>query len=368
MDEPGDAHAEWASVQAAIAGSYAGEPVTWAAFARCHAVAIYTAGAGPASDGTTGWAVVLAGYGDALALGRAPPPRPRARLALAGALPAVGVAAGPARAELAGLLAGLGVVRHLGRLGWRAARVTLWSPGIGGLAESRRAAPALWDRIDRDQATLDWVVPGGVLLEPDADPPAPGLYAEALLLAGRLITARASPDAMEEAAPPPVALPVAPAPPGAFGPAPAGVPAPDYTLVVAAPGDAAPEGTGRYCLATRDGRRRRGQVPLAALHHPDEGEYRTLIAVLADLADRIQAGRRDPRRYRLAVVSAREPVGAQLRARTAGPTARRPPGVTATRALLARFGAVQVLVRPPAEIAALLDADIDATLTPGAGN
>ncbi|HMA34113.1 MAG TPA: hypothetical protein VKY74_06480 [Chloroflexia bacterium] len=343
---------EWAGIEQAIAASYAGDPATWASFARCRAVAVYSAGSPAAADQPGGWAVILAGFADRRDRLRRAPPGPRARLEISGALPPPA-----AHATLAAVLAGLAVLQHLGRLGWRG-QASQWAtppwPPAPDPAAAWAAAPALRQIYDALQASLGWVVAGGVPLEwtPDpaarlAPPTAPTLAAAA---AGG--AAARGPTPAEPAPPGPDPSPAAPgAPPAAAlltrGEA-------DYLLILETVAEDTGSGQGRYSLWTRDGRQRIGAVPLAGLTHPDEGEYRTLIAALTALAEQITRARRPARRYRLQVLSARESVVRYLQARTAGPAAHRPPGARTAREILAHFGTVAVEARPAPEIAALL--------------
>src|SRR3954453_22287652 len=121
---------EWTLVQEAVTASYSTDPAAWVAFARCRAVALHTAGAGPsAPGGPAGWGMVLCGYLDSREGARRP--APRARLELVGLLPP-----GPAdpapdqtRAAAVGVLAALAVLEHLGRLAWKGAQATIWAAG-----------------------------------------------------------------------------------------------------------------------------------------------------------------------------------------------------------------------------------------------
>src|ERR1700738_3234283 len=126
MREPPDADRQWPAIQQAVAASYAAEPETWAAFARCPALELHAAGA-PTAVEPAGGTVALAGFTAVRALAQTPRPPPALRLHLAGALPVrpAGAPAGARRAALAAVVAGLATLGQLGRLGWKGRQVLL---------------------------------------------------------------------------------------------------------------------------------------------------------------------------------------------------------------------------------------------------
>jgi ribonuclease HI len=70
--------------------------------------------------------------------------------------------------------------------------------------------------------------------------------------------------------------------------------------------------TGHYQLWARDGWGRQGHAVHAGDHAHDEAEYLTLLAALADLANRITGAGRDTESYTVTVYSGRELVVEQL--------------------------------------------------------
>ena len=180
---------------------------------------------------------------------------------------------------------------------------------------------------------LAWVVTQGITLRTTVNPQDQGYPAAVAQQAVQAALGFAEPLALPAAAP---------ALTGAVGP--------DYTLLVAAP-DAGSAGTGYYGVQTRDGRRRSSVATLTTLSHPEEATYRTLIAALTELLERIRAARRDPAQFQIQVVLASEPVLLRL-AQRSGSVAREPPGAASVRRLLARFGQVDLIGQPHAWVAA----------------
>jgi ribonuclease HI len=119
-------------------------------------------------------------------------------------------------------------------------------------------------------------------------------------------------------------------------------------------GSAQALGFGSYHLATRDGRRQTVRLEFGHGVTNNEAEYRTLIAALKDLVDRIERAGKDPADYSLLAYTDSQLMVGQLTLGWQVKAANLRPLVDEAAALLARFGHSQLEKVPRAEIVRVL--------------
>ena len=333
---------EWAAVQQGLTHALHAQAATFAAFAACHAVAVYTDGSAPVRNpgGPAGAAAVLVGWAVALDPASVDPPPALVTLQLDNPIPAR--AADPAtsnnRAEIAAVLTALAAVPHLGSGPWSAAGVTIWSDSnytvyCGTGRWKRQKNTDLWPILDGLLLAAGKQVPGGVRLE-WLKGHAGNCYNEAAdslatraafnfdetlysrYRAAQLQTGREMPGAAALDSSRPAGVSDAPLPESLPSTWQKGT---DYTLVLhtrlvrpAAETGSIGQGIGSYRLWARDGRSRSATLQLTDFSALDAAEYQTLIAALTDLLERIRAAGRDPAQYTLTVYSGQELVVRQL--------------------------------------------------------
>ena len=323
--------------QQVMRAAYRQDPESWVRFARCRAAIGYTAGAVPLRrpGDPVGWAIILLGFADRRDLAHVPLPPPLARLDLSGRIapPRPDCAPDPATSQAVSLLAALALVRLLGEQGWHPTALTLWTPPPSRRRAGSTGPQVLAPQVEQARSLLAWVVTHGITLQTGTDPQDSSYQAA---------VAHQATEAALGFAEPLLRLHPTEARLGTGGP--------DYILVIAAPLSES-DGVGYYSLQARDGRRREGSVVLTALRHPEEGTYRTLIAALTELLERIRLARRNPRDFQVQIILAAVPVLLRLAQRT-GSVADDPPGTASVRRLLARFGRRELIGQPPAWIAA----------------
>ncbi|HMA38378.1 MAG TPA: RNase H family protein, partial [Chloroflexia bacterium] len=353
---------EWAAIEQAIQKSQTWDAALWQTLARCPVITAYSDGGAPIRDpgGPAGVGVIVVGKDLLTAPAWPASGRERVRLELSAHIPARFVlpATSQARAELAGVLAALAVLWHLGARGWRATTATVWSDSrwvveCANRRWQRRTPPDLWRLYGAVEAALRPVLAHGVTVAWVQGHAGYGYNAVADDLATRAALEfdaarykryRAAQAATGSEMPGPPALArfglgAATAPPPALAPPTLPHPAPPrvwiqdahYTLVVYAPGDQA---DAWYQLWTRDGRSLQARVP--ATRQTGPAEERTLTVAVRALLWRIRAAGRRPQDYTLDVYRVEAPAD-----------------LAPTRALLEQFKAVAQQRVPAPEIAAV---------------
>lgn len=342
---------EWKIAQDAVAAS---KGVAWEGFKNCRAVEIYTDGSAPISNpgGPAGFAVVAVGYQSAINTAKPDRPEPCAHIELGGYIPArkKEPATSNNRAEIAGILAALELVRRLGEDGTQLEQVYVWSDSdyavkCGNGTWQRKKNTDLWAAFDRvrdgaghatgGKISLSWIKGhADSLYNNVADELATKAafnFDEAAHMrfrAAQVASGREMPGASALAKQGVVVEPEEASTEEASG---ASSDAPkedvayewavktDYVLMISTKMDGAAQGaggagpfTGTYKLIARDGRVHQAHIKHNGSFLPDEGEYMTLIAALTDLIARIRSARRDPSPYSLTVFSGRELMTKQL--------------------------------------------------------
>ncbi|HMA33846.1 MAG TPA: RNase H family protein [Chloroflexia bacterium] len=372
FDDVADDVPEWASVRQAVEASRARDPAAWAAFAPCLAIEVYTDGSAPLQNpgGAAGFAAVVVGFQEAIDFAAAARPPVAARLDLGGYIPARATppATSNNRAEIAGVLAGLHALQHLGWGASHTAPPHIWSDSTyvvecAAGRWQRKKNTDLWPLYDAAEQALTTFWPAGAALawvKGHADNPfnaaadelatrAAFNFAEAGYThyrAAQAATGREMPGAA-------LAAPALPVPPAA-APAPTDwLQGADYTLVLFTRLDGGGQpnvGRGpcrsRYQLWTRNGRGRQGAVAHAGERFADEAEYLTLIAALTDLAGRITAAGRDPAAFTVTIYSHHELMVKQLAGTYRVKAAALQAPFAAAGALLGRFARVDLIWRP----------------------
>src|SRR5438067_672412 len=158
LDEETISVMEWEIIKRAVQSSLTELPDTWASFGECQDIIAYTDGSAPVRNpgGPAGFAAVLAGYPDLIDPGKLLHTDPSARLDLSGYIPARATEplTSNNRAEIAGVLAALEALRHLGQAPHAARRVVIWSDStyVVNCADGtwrRKKNTDLWSVLDR---------------------------------------------------------------------------------------------------------------------------------------------------------------------------------------------------------------------------
>ncbi|WP_352429910.1 ribonuclease HI family protein [Thermoflexus sp.] len=113
-------------------------------------------------------------------------------------------------------------------------------------------------------------------------------------------------------------------------------------------------GYGSYVIRTRDGREDRRRLTFAEALTNNEAEYRTLIAALDDLIDRIQRAGKDPAAFTVEIRGDSRLVLAQLKGDFRVRAAHLRPLWEAARGRLARFREARLVWQPRAATRAVL--------------
>ncbi len=164
---------EWRAVEAAIDASQEREPASWASFAHCRAIEVYTDGSAPVRNpgGPTGCAAVILGFSEPVNQFGTQRPEPQARLDLAAYLgerqkePLTS----NNRAEIAGIMMALEALYRLGEGrnpedGDSPAQLTVWSDSEYAIncmngSWKRRRNTDLWPVVDVLAEDLRQIMP-----------------------------------------------------------------------------------------------------------------------------------------------------------------------------------------------------------------
>lgn len=366
---------EWEIARRAVRACLAEEVQAVEALAHCPAIEAYTDGSAPLANpgGPAGFGAVILGFSAPLDPGTSHRPSPVARLNIAAHLPARNIEplTSGYRAEMAALLATLEVLRSLGRGGWPAEQVFIWSDSdyvvkCGNGVWKRTKNNDLWSVYNHVAQDVAGMAPGGVVLRW-----AKGQASTTYNRAADELATRAAFDfdavsygryrAAQRRAPQDM-----PAAANAVSPEPAPdslhdlVPQPrqesgsnitaqaDYSLLICIR-RTAHESKGIYRLETRDGRSIQTEVTYSGQRIHDEAEYLTLISALDYLLDRIVDAGREPQQYTLRVYSCRGLVVDQLTERVPASSLLKP-GYLRARQMLRQFKNPQLIWKPYEEI------------------
>jgi len=368
---------EWEIARRAVRACLAEEVQAVEALAHCPAIEAYTDGSAPLanSGGPAGFGAVILGFNAPLDPNTSHRPSPVARLNIAAHLPVRDVEplTSGYRAEMAALLATLEVLRSLGRGGWAAEQVFIWSDSdyvvkCGNGVWKRAQNNDLWSVYNRVAQDVAGMAPGGLVLRW-----AKGQASTTYNRAADELATRAAFDfdavsygryrAVQRRAPQDM-----PSAANALSPEPAPdhlhdlVPQPqprqesgstltteaDYSLLICTR-RVGHESTGIYRLETRGGRSFQTEVTYSGQRIYDEAEYLTLINALDDLLGRINRAGQEPNAYALKVYSCRRLVVDQLIERVPASSLLKP-GYLRARQMLRQFKNPQVIWKPYEEI------------------
>jgi ribonuclease HI len=368
---------EWAAAQESVRKSVETAPDRWSALAACPVIEIYTDGSAPVRNpgGPAGFAAVVVGFYVGLPKDSPERPEPAARLDLGGYVPARKTEPQTSnnRAEIGGILLALEAVLRLGRSGWTAREVTVWS-------DSRYAVLCATGEWKRKKNTDLWAVHDELLIDASRVLPKKGFRLEWVRghagnrfneAADELATLaafnfdrdahkrfRAAQAATGREMPGPQAMAEVHMEEGSTEITPqSSIPNPhsdgwlrgaDYALAVQTRFTARHQsagtgtGSGEYRIWASDGRSRQAEVEHEGKRLPDEFEYMTLIAALREMAGRLEARGRDPKEFALLIYSGRELVVKQLKGEYKVKAAALQEPYRQAAALLRRFKGVEI--------------------------
>jgi ribonuclease HI len=370
---------EWLIVQRVIEEAATGNPAAWEMLAQCARIEAYTDGSAPIVNpgGPAGFAAVVVGWNKVAAT--TPAPTPDAQLNLAGFIPARSndPPTSNNRAEVAGIMAALDLVRSLPS---SSEHVSIWSDSDYALncalgRYKRKKNLDLWACFDTLHQRAQTCASGGISMDwlkghagnvwnqaaDDLATRAAFNFDDSTYQrhrAAQRATGREMPNL-------PGTLP---------GNDPssqtiiAAIQDPStwkhdahYTLVLTShiAGDGRQSvgrgpASGRYQLWTKNGKGARSNVDHAGERTADEAEYLTLIAALDDLLARITDGHKDPAAYSLTLYSRRELVIKQLQGDYRVRAASLQPLQAQARAQLDRFATVELIWKQGPAIEQLL--------------
>jgi ribonuclease HI len=371
---------EWEIARRAVRACLAEEGEAVEALAHCPSIEAYTDGSAPLANpgGPAGFGAVILGFGVPLDVGTSHRPSPVARLNIAAHLPARDIEplTSGYRAELAALLATLEVLRSLGRGGWAAEQVFIWSDSdyvvkCGNGVWKRTKNNDLWSVYNRVAQDVAGMAPGGVVLRWakgqasttynraadelatraafDFDAISYGRYRAAqrraprdMPAAGSIVSVEPAPDHLHDF----VSQSRQDSGRNVASQA-------DYSVLVRIH-RVGYDTTGIYRLETKGGRSFQAEVTHSGQRIHDEAEYLTLIRALDDLLERINRTGRQPDEYTLKVYSCRRLVVDQLTERVPASSLLKPSYLRA-RQMLRQFKNPQVIWKPYEDILQGLD-------------
>ncbi len=370
---------EWLIVQHVLQQEASNNPTSWEMLANCARIEAFTDGSAPLVNpgGPAGFAAVVVGWSKAAAT--APALTSDARVDLAGFIPARSSEPPTSnnRAEVAGIMAALALVRAITL---SPERLSIWSDSDYAIncalgRYKRKKNLDLWGCFDVLNQQAQTRVPGGISMEWvrghagnvwnqaaddlatraafNFDDSAYRRHRAAQQATGREMPNRAS-TASGSAQSRNTTITIIPDSNPWIRDS-------HYTLVVGAHIDGKGQPTvgrgpanGRYQLWTKKGNGAQGRIDHAGERTIDEAEYLTLIVALDDLLARITAGHKDPGAYSLTVYSRRELLIKQLQGAFRVSAASLQPLYVQARAQLDRFAGVEMVWKQDSSIKQLL--------------
>lgn len=370
-------------VRRVVKSCLAEEPGAIEAFRRCLAIEAYTDGSAPLANpgGPAGFGAVMLGFAEPVDATTSHRPQPTARIHLAGFIPerAEEPLTSNNRAEIAAVLAVLEMLRHLGRQGWTARQLFIWSDSdyvvkCGNGVWKRIKNTDLWPVYDMAAQDVAQMAPGGLVLRwvkghasstynRVADELATRAAFDfdgtsyASFRGARAAVGHAPTNAVDVVLPEPVAqhqpdsADFTPSKELRDGRRIVGT---DYTVLLCTSTGSQLRGhpatiAGIYRLEAKGGRSFQAEVAHSGQRIHDEAEYLTLIEALSNLLGRIEDTGRGPGSFSVKVYSCRQVVVGQLQGRLNVSSLLKPNWLRG-RALLAQFGQREVAWKPFEEI------------------